>query len=54
MERETLLEQVLHASTNRELREQQVLNIFNVTSLDDIPTEQLVEYCNKHYCTKEV
>ena len=52
MERETLLEKVLRASTNRELREQQLLNIFEVSSLDEIPTDKLIEYCNQHYCTK--
>ena len=52
MERETLLELVLRSSTNRELREQQLLNIFGVSSLDDIPTEKIIEFCNKYYCTK--
>ena len=54
MERETLFELALRSSTNKELREQQLLNIFGVSSLDDIPTDKLIEYCNKHYCTKEV
>lgn len=53
MEKETLMELMFCSSTNRELREQQLLNIFGVSSLDDIPTEKLIEYCNQHYCTKE-
>ena len=53
MEKETLLELVFRSSTNRELREQQLLNIFGVSSFDDIPPEKLIEYCNQHYCTKE-
>jgi hypothetical protein len=54
MEKGTLLELALRSSTNRELREQQLLNIFEVNSVDDIPTDKLLEYCNKHYCTKGV
>lgn len=54
MEKDTLLELIFRSSTNRQLREEQLLNIFGVTSLDDIPTKDLIEFCNKHYCTKEV
>ena len=52
MERKTLMELIFHAATNRELREQQILNIFGVQNLDEIPTDKLLEYCNEHYCTK--
>lgn len=53
MEKDTLLELIFRSSTNRELREEQLLNVFGVASLDDIPKDKLIEYCNKHYCTKE-
>ena len=53
MEKDTLLELIFRSSTNRQLREEQLLNIFGVTSLDDIPTKDLIEFCNNHYCTKE-
>ena len=53
MEKDTLLELIFRSSTNRQLREEQLLNIFGVSSLDDIPKDQLIEYCNKYYCTKE-
>lgn len=52
MERKTLMDLVFYTVTSKELREQQLLNIFNVSSLDEIPTDKLLEYCNKHYCTK--
>lgn len=51
MEKETLLELIFRSSTNRELREEQLLNLFGVSSLEDIPKEKLIDYCNKHYCT---
>ena len=54
MEKETLLELILRSATNRQLREEQLLNVFGVKSLDEIPTKELIEYCNKYYCTKEV
>lgn len=52
MERETLMELVFYSETSKEIREQQLLNIFNVSSLDEIPTDKLLEFCNEHYCTK--
>jgi len=54
MGKDELLELLFRSSTNRELREEQLLNIFGATTLDDIPTDKLLEFCNKHYCTKEV
>ena len=51
MEKQTLMDLVFYSVTSKELREQQLLNIFNVSSLDEIPTDKLLEYCNKHYCT---
>lgn len=53
MKRETMLELIFRASTNRQLREEELLNYFRVTSLDDIPKDKLIEFCNKYYCTKE-
>ena len=53
MDKDALLELIFRSSTSRELREEQLLNYFGVSSLDDIPREKLVEYCNKYYCTKE-
>ena len=52
MEKDTLMELIFRSSTSRELREEQLLNYFGVQSLDDIPTEKLIEYCNMHYCTR--
>lgn len=54
MKKEELMDILFYSATNRELREQQLLNIFEVSSLEEIPIDQLLEYCNKHYCTKEV
>ena len=53
MEKDVLLELLFRSSTNRALREEQILNVFGVTSLDDIPTDKLIKFCNKYYCTKE-
>ena len=53
MEKDTLLELIFRSSTSRELREEQLLNVFGVSSLDEIPTDKLIEFCNKYYCTKE-
>lgn len=52
MDKETMLELIFRSSTNRQLREEELLNVFGVEKLDDIPTEKLIEFCNKHYCTK--
>ena len=54
MEKETILELLFRSATNKALREEQILNIFGVSSIDEIPTEKLIEFCNKYYCTKEV
>ena len=54
MEKDELMAILFYSATNRELREEQLLNIFEVSSLDDIPTDKLLEYCNRHYCAKEV
>ena len=54
MEKDEMFTLLFRSATNRELREEELLNIFGVISLDDVPTEKLIEYCNKHYCTKEV
>lgn len=53
MEKETILELIYRSSTSRQLREEQLLNYFGVTSIDDISKEELIEYCNKYYCAKE-
>ena len=52
MEKDELMDILFFSATSRELREEQLLNIFEVSSLDDIPTDKLLEYCNRHYCTK--
>lgn len=52
MERGSLLEMIFSSSTNRILREEQLLNIFGVTDLDDIPTDKLLEFCNRNYFCK--
>lgn len=51
MDRKELLEKVFYSSTSRVLREEEILNVFGVADLNDIPTDKLVEYCNKYYCT---
>jgi hypothetical protein len=53
MERSSLLESIYHYSTNRALREEQLLNIFGVTDLDQVSTEKLLEFCNRNYLVKE-
>lgn len=53
MDRKVMLELIFRSSTNRELRKEQLCNIFGVNSVDDIPEEKLIAYCNKYYCTKE-
>lgn len=52
MERESLLETLFSSSTNRILREEQLLNIFGVSDLDDVPTEKLLNLCNGKYISK--
>lgn len=52
MERETIMELIFRSATNRKLREEELLNYFRVAKLEDIPTETLIEFCNKYYCTK--
>ena len=52
MERSEVLEKVFYSSTSKVLREEQILNLFGVSSMDEIPTEKLIEFCNGHYCTK--
>lgn len=52
MEKDELMDILFFSATSRELREEQLLNMFEVSSLDDIPTDKLLEYCNRHYCTK--
>ncbi len=52
MEKDTLLEQLFRSATNKTLREEELLNIFGVTSLDDIPTDKLMQYYNGHYNLK--
>ena len=51
MERSELLDKMFFSSTSKVLREEQLCNLFGVDSLDDVPTEKLLEFCNKHYCT---
>lgn len=51
-ERESLLELLFCSSTNKILREEQLLNIFGVTDLDEVPTDKLLEFCNKNYFCK--
>lgn len=53
MERDTLLELIFYSSTNKVLREEQLLNIFGVKSLDEVPTDKLLEFCNRNYFPKE-
>lgn len=53
MERSELLEKMFFSSTSKVLREEQILNIFGVKTLDEVPTEKLLKFCNEHYCTKE-
>lgn len=52
MERSEVLGKVFYSSTSKVLREEQILNLFGVSSMDEIPTEKLIEFCNGHYCTK--
>lgn len=51
MERSELLDKMFFSSTSKVLREEQLLNLFGVTSLDDIPTEKLLKFCNTYYCS---
>lgn len=52
MERDEVLEKVFYSSTSKVLREEQLLNYFGVSSLDEIPTEKLMNFCDEHYCSK--
>ena len=52
-ERESLLDMLFYSSTNKVLREEQLLNIFGVTDLDEVSTEKLLQFCNKNYFVKE-
>ena len=53
MERRSLLESVYHYSTNKTLRDEQILNVFGVADLDDVPTDKLLAFCNKNFLVKE-
>lgn len=53
MERRSLLESVYHYSTNKTLRDEQILNVFGVADLDDVPTDKLLKFCNRNYLLKE-
>lgn len=47
-----MLEALFCSSTNKILREEQLLNIFGVTDLDEVPTDKLLEFCNRNYICK--
>ena len=52
MEEESLLDVVMRSSTNTFLGEAQLMNIFGVSDLDQVPTDKLLEFCNRNYLSK--
>lgn len=54
MRKDKKQESSVFSFSSSEIREEVLLNLFGVRNFDDIPTKKLLEFCNKHYCTKEV